>query len=115
MQFLPILASIVGCSMIVAGIALARSNRRSYRRSDRRDQPRAPRARRSWTPALWITAAAVALLGVLQLNSYIERSRAEAQAERVISQTMEAANRLGTAQAQRFAEQFQRDMRALVR
>ena len=110
MQFLPILAGIVGCSMILAGIALTGSNRRSYRRSDRRDQPR-----RSWTPALWITAAALALLSVLQLNSYIERSRAEAQAERVISQTMEAASRLGTAQAQRFAEQFQRDMRALVR
>ena len=115
MQFLPILVAMVGCSLILAGIALAGSNRRSYRRSDRRDQPRAPRARRSWAPALWIATAAAALLGVLQLNSYLERSRAEAQAERVISQTIEAASRLGTAQAQRFAEQLQRDMRSLVR
>ena len=118
MQLFPIVCGIVGASLILAGIALAGSTRRSDRRSDRHSPlhpPRPPRPRRSWAPAIWITAAAVALLAVLQLNSYIERSRAEAQAERVISQTMEAASRIGTAQAQRFAEQLERDMRALVR
>jgi len=113
MQYLPLAIIVLGSSLIIAALMhRASSTRRVVREAAPvRPESSAP----DWDRAAWLIAGAFVLLGVLQLNSYIERERAAAQLGAMFSQAMEAASQQSASQAQRFTEQLQRDMRSLVR
>lgn len=90
MQYLHIAIVILGSSLILAALMHRANNPR--RRSFVHDEPaQQPQGSADASRAAWLIAGAFTLLGVLQLNSYIERERAMAMVERMTTLGVEAA------------------------
>lgn len=117
MQYLPLAFIVVGSALIIAALMhRASSTRRVVREATSvRPESSAP----DWDRAAWLIAGAFTLLGVLQLNTYIERERARDTFDAIMTQTLEAIGKQTTQHDARLQEQVQRDFdvirRSLVR
>jgi len=106
MQYLPLALVVVGSALIIAALMhRASSTRRVVREATSvRPESSAP----DWDRAAWLIAGAFTLLGVLQLNTYIERQRviadAESVAEAVIQMQLDAERRVEEIRARLTAE-----------
>ena len=88
MQYLPLALIVLGSSLVIAAL-MHRAN--TPRRSFVDEPAQEPHGSADASHAAWMIAGAFTLLGVLQLNSYIERERAMAMVEGVTAKAVEAA------------------------
>ena len=88
MQYLPLAIVILGSALILAAL-MHRAN--NPRRSFVDDEPaQQPQGSADASRAAWLIVGAFTLLGVLQLNSYIERERAMDMVESMTAKAVEA-------------------------
>lgn len=117
MQYLPLAIIVLGSSLIIAAL-MHRAN--TPRRSFVDDEPvQQPQGSADASRAAWLIVGAFTLLGVLQLNTYIERQRARDTFDAIMTQTLEAMSTQSPQHAARVQKQVQRDFdvirRSLVR